>query len=233
MILCCMSVCEVKASCMTGWEERSQQDTLKNRRSVLTDRMEMEVPEEDTMAAARTKPKMTIDTTGHIIEKPEKKRTSIFAWRDSVIIAKRSAYYSLVLPGTGQINNKDYWKLPLVYGALGAGAYFIVYNTNNYNDARREYAYRLDNPGGVLDQDKYGGFNTTQVGQDRDYYKRFLDISVIATVAIYGLQVMEANVSAHLKGFDVTDDISMQIKPSVMPTPYGVTPGIAFAFNLK
>lgn len=211
----------------------SLQDTLKSKRSLLADRIAMDEQKEDTIASTQAGPATSIDTTNHILVKPIKNRTSIFAWRDSVVIAKRSAYYSLVLPGTGQINNRDYWKLPLVYGAIGAGAYFIVYNTNNYNDARREYAYRLDNPGGVLNQEKYGGFNTTQVGQDRDYYKRFLDISVIATVAIYGLQVMEANVSAHLKGFDVTDDISMQIKPSAMPTPYGVAPSVAFAFNLK
>ncbi len=209
------------------------EDTIKPRKSVFADRMKFSESDDSTKTATAQPELKMMDTSNHIIVKPIEKRKSIFAWRDSTIIAKRSAYYSLVLPGAGQINNKDYWKVPLVYVAMGAGVYFIVTNNNSYNDARREYAFRLDNPNGVLNEDKYGGFNTTQVGQDRDYYKRFLDISVIATVAIYGLQVMEANVSAHLKGFDVSDDISMQIRPSAMPTPYGIAPGVTFAFNIK
>lgn len=214
-------------------EHTIQQDTTKARKSVFSDKMNFATPDDTAKTAVAAAPLKAIDTSNHIIVKPVTKRKSIFAWRDSTIIAKRSAYYSLVLPGAGQINNKDYWKVPVVYLALGTSIYFIVTNNNGYNDARREYAYRLDNPSGVLNEDKYGGLNITQVGQDRDYYKRFLDMSVMATVAIYGLQVMEANVAAHLKGFDVSDNISMQVRPAAMPTPYGITPGLTFAFNFK
>ncbi|HRP90317.1 MAG TPA: DUF5683 domain-containing protein [Edaphocola sp.] len=175
------------------------------------------------------------DTANHIIIKDQKNRKGWFSWRDSVIIPKRSAYYSLMFPGLGQINNKDYWKLPIIYGALGVGIYFYIDNSISYNEARAEYAFRLDK-GGVSNDflyPRYEAFTTTQVQEDRDWYKRWLDITVMVSVVGYALQVVEANSAAHLKGFDISDDISFKIKPSAVPSPYGIIPGIGLAFNIK
>ncbi len=176
---------------------------------------------------------VVFDTSSHIIVVPQEQRKGIFAWRDSVVIPKRSAFYSLILPGLGQINNRDhlYIKLPIIYGLLGVGIYFYINNATNYNDARREYAYRLDK--GTFLFPKYENFSLADVQNDRDYYKRFLDMTVLLSVAGYGLQVIEANAAAHLKGFDVSDDISMQVRPTGMPTPYGIVPGVTFAFKFR
>jgi hypothetical protein len=174
-----------------------------------------------------------IDTTSYIQVVAQTERKGLFAWRDSVIIPKRSAFYALIFPGLGQINNKDYWKLPIVYGAMGVSVYFFVYNTSNYNDARREIAYRMDKGQHTYQQEKYRNWDIKMVQGDRDYYKRFLDMTALLTVAGYGLQVMEANAAAHLKGFDISDDISMQIRPSAMPTPMGLAPGLTLAFKTK
>ncbi len=184
----------------------------------------------DTLSVAKP---VEFDSSSHIIVVPQEQRKGIFAWRDSVVIPKRSAFYSLIFPGLGQINNRDqlYIKLPIIYGLLGVGIYFYIDNSTKYNDARREYAYRLDK--GTFLLPKYENFSITDVQNDRDYYKRFLDMTVLLSVAGYGLQVIEANAAAHLKGFDVSDDISMQVRPTGMPTPYGIVPGVTFAFKFR
>lgn len=171
--------------------------------------------------------------TNHIVINPVTLRKGLFSWRDSVIIPKRSAYYALMFPGLGQLNNRDYWKLPIVYGLLGAGVYFFVDNSTNYNKARQEYAYRQDKGANSFLYPKYQSYNLEAVAFDRDEYKRLLDMTVLLSIAGYGLQVMEANASAHLKGFDISDDISMKIRPTAVPSPYGILPGISVAFNFK
>lgn len=204
--------------------------------SAFASRAQAQTGTDSVHIAQPMKGSMLPDSTGvpkHIIETPLALRKGIFSWRDSVIIPKRSAFYSLILPGAGQVNNGDYWKVPIIYAGLAVSTYFIITNNNAYNDARREYAFRIDNPAAVLIPNKYDGWTMTQVGQDRDYYKRLLDISVLASVAIYGLQVVEANAAAHLKGFDISDDISLRFHPTVIPVPWGIQPGFMVAFNFK
>jgi len=184
----------------------------------------------DTVTIARP---IEFDSSSHIIVLPQEERKGIFSWRDSVVIPKRSAFYSLMFPGLGQINNRDnlYIKLPIIYGLLGVGIYFYIDNSTKYNDARREYAHRLDK--GTFLLPKYENFSLNDIQGERDYYKRFLDMTVLLSVAGYGLQVIEANAAAHLKGFDVSDDISLQVRPTGMPTPYGIVPGVTFAFKFR
>ncbi|MBL7706260.1 MAG: hypothetical protein JNM21_12015 [Taibaiella sp.] len=212
-------------SLRTGTSKPSFRDKISN--DLTADSLKVK---KDTVSAARP---VEFDSSSHIIVVPQERRKGIFAWRDSVVIPKRSAFYSLIFPGLGQINNRDhlYIKLPIIYGLLGVGVYFFIDNSTNYNDARREYAYRLDK--GTFLLPKYENFSLADVQSDRDYYKRFLDMTVLLSVAGYGLQVIEANAAAHLKGFDVSDDISLQVRPTGMPTPYGIVPGVTFAFKLK
>ncbi|RQO30895.1 hypothetical protein DBR32_09285 [Taibaiella sp. KBW10] len=157
-------------------------------------------------------------------------RKGVFAWKDSVIIPKRSAMYSMLFPGLGQLNNGQYWKLPIVYGLLGAGVYFFQDNLKGYNEFRRVYADRLNN----IYTDKYvGRFDDTRIKNERDYFKKYLDMTVLISVLGYGLQIMDANVSAHLKHFDISEDISFRVKPTFQPTPWGISPGVGIAFNFK
>lgn len=194
---------------------------------------QMNIDTTNNAKAGKVQSLKEIDTTSYIKIVDQKERKGLFSWRDSVIIPKRSAFYALIFPGLGQINNKDYWKLPIVYGAMGVSVYFFVHNTNNYNDARREIAYRMDKGQNTFQQEKYRNWDLSMVQGDRDYYKRFLDMTALLTIAGYGLQVMEANAAAHLKGFDISDDISLQVRPSAMPTLLGLAPGVTFAFKTK
>lgn len=166
------------------------------------------------------------DTQEHIIVKPVEVRRG-FGWKDTVIVPKRSAFYSILFPGLGQINNRQYWKLPIVYGLLGAGVYFFQDNLKNYNRFRRIYINRKN----LIFNDDYPYYDLQQIQNERDYYKKFLDITVLLTAVGYGLQIMDANVFAHLKGFDISDDISLQMKPSFQTTPLGISPGMGIALK--
>lgn len=211
-------------------QSRTQKPSFRDKISndLATDSLKSGQKETGTVARP-----VAFDSSSHIIVLPPEQRKGIFSWRDSVVIPKRSAFYSLMFPGLGQINNRDhlYIKLPIIYGLLGVGIYFYIDNSTKYNDARREYAYRLDK--GTFLLPKYENFSLADIQGERDYYKRFLDMTVLLSVAGYGLQVIEANAAAHLKGFDVSDDISLQVRPTGMPTPYGFVPGVTFAFKFR
>jgi len=183
---------------------------------------------QDTISGLKVIPQTTDSSA--IVVLPETKRHGIFSWKDSVIIPKRSALYSMLFPGLGQLNNKQYWKLPVVYGLLGVGVYFFQDNLKNYNQFRLIYADRLNN----VYTDKYVGlYDDVRIKNERDYYKKYLDMTVLIGAVGYGLQIMDANVFAHLKNFDISDDIAFRIKPSFQPTPWGLSPGLGVAFLIK
>ncbi|WP_222166484.1 DUF5683 domain-containing protein [Edaphocola aurantiacus] len=182
----------------------------------------------DTVSGLKVMPQTTDSSA--IVVLPETKRHGVFSWKDSVIIPKRSALYSMLFPGLGQLNNKQYWKLPVVYGLLGVGVYFFQDNLKNYNQFRLIYANRLNN----VYTDKYVGlYDDVRIKNERDYYKKYLDMTVLIGAVGYGLQIMDANVFAHLKNFDISNDIAFRIKPSFQPTPWGLSPGVGVAFLLK
>lgn len=126
--------------------------------------------------------------------------------------AKKATLMSVVLPGLGQAYNKKYWKIPIVYAGLGTSVYFIFWNQDYYNEFKTAFDTRQ--AGGT---DKYDGVYTDQnLITLQNYYRNNRDLSIIITVAIYGLQILDANIDAHLFDFDVSDDISMRIEPSVL-----------------
>lgn len=126
---------------------------------------------------------------------------------------KKAALLSLILPGAGQVYNKGAWyaKVPIIYGALGGMVYAIRFNQSNYRDFREAYQLRL--------QDKPHKFTGTRLDNTRvlrvlrDSYDKNTQLSYIGFVAVYALQSAEAFVHAHLKTFDVNDDLSLRIKP--------------------
>ncbi len=117
---------------------------------------------------------------------------------------------SAMLPGLGQIYNKKYWKVPVIYAGLGASGYFIVRNTRQYNEFRDALIARND-PDAT---DAYQGIYTEQqLNTIKSTYRRWRDLSYISFIAVYVLQVVDANVDAHLYDFDVSDDLSLRLAP--------------------
>ena len=136
------------------------------------------------------------------------------AFRPAKIAATRSA----ILPGLGQIYNKKYWKLPIVYGALTTSGFVFIYNHKNYKELKQAYIgkyyarvykdsteYRKIKPELLPLSEESLRFN-------RDQFRRNMDYSVLFIAILWGLNVLDAAVDAHLKSFDVGPDLSLQIK---------------------
>ncbi len=155
----------------------------------------------------------------------------------------RAGIYSAVLPGLGQIYNRKYWKLPIVYGAGATAGYLIYYNATIYSKLNKAYQYRKDNdPQTSLETftlQRINGkqeINLSMFGDDeiltlKNTYRRDLDLSVIFAAAVYGLNILDAIVDAHLYSFNVNDDLSLQINPAVLLMANNFQPG--FSLNLK
>ncbi|RYY62852.1 MAG: hypothetical protein EOO05_01260 [Chitinophagaceae bacterium] len=134
---------------------------------------------------------------------------------------RTAAIRSAILPGLGQIYNKKYWKLPIVYGALGASGGIFVYNLKWYR--RTRFAVRIladtsitDYAAAGVHKDllflaNRGDVNTLKYA--RNQYRQSIDYSAIFFVILWGLNVVDATVDAHLKGFDVSPDLSLKFKP--------------------
>jgi len=127
----------------------------------------------------------------------------------------KAGWYAALMPGLGQIYNKKYWKLPIVYAALGAGIAAITINTKNYYTYSD--AYRLRTDGDPLSIDPFdSGLNYISDGNLLIYaktFKDYRDISYLITGAVYALSIIDALVDAHLYHFDISDDLSLQAMP--------------------
>ena len=132
----------------------------------------------------------------------------------------KAAFYSAVLPGLGQAYNKKYWKIPIIYAGIGAGIYFYSTNNKDYNRFRDAYKRRL---AGFTDDEFWGDGDTPIISSDRlvDAQKssqKDKDLSVVVAVAFYLLNIIDANVDAHLRQFNVSDDLSL--KPNFEINPF-------------
>lgn len=132
----------------------------------------------------------------------------------SFMTPKKTAFFSAIVPGLGQIQNKHYWKVPVIYVGVGVTAYFLYDNITNYNLYRKLYAGFRNNNKDLINSTPY---NESQVTQLKDYYRRNLDLTVLLSALGYALQIVDAVVYAHLKDFDISEDISFNARPVVMP----------------
>lgn len=119
---------------------------------------------------------------------------------------------SLAVPGLGQIYNKSWWKTPLIYGGLGTSIWFIKSNNQNYKDFKRAYSDSFDSSTDNELVEMYPNQETLRRIRDI-YYKRY-QLSIIATAAVYLMNGIEAYVDAHLKNFDVSEDLSLMFGKS-------------------
>lgn len=131
------------------------------------------------------------------------------------IATRRSA----MIPGWGQIYNKKYWKLPLVYGGLGITASVFQYNIKNYNLLRQAFLYRTDtiSSNDALIDPRFKNLSTNAIHSYRTAFRQNVDYTVLFFIAFWGLNVVDATVDAHLKAFDVNDNLSLQFKQGYSP----------------
>lgn len=131
----------------------------------------------------------------------------------------RATIYSALLPGLGQIYNREFWKLPIYYGGLAVAGYCWYYNNLQYHRFQHEYNL-ASQPGGNYT----GSLSVDNLQYYRDYYRRYRDYSIVATVLIYILQIIDADVFATMGEFDVNQSLSMDLQPVIIePLNYEFT----------
>ena len=144
---------------------------------------------------------------------------------------KTAAFLSLALPGTGQIYNRKWWKLPIVYAVLGGLTYIEIDNINEYRRLRDNYRYLVDDdPNTNPTESPYNLLDATSMKQYRDQWRRYVEQSSIALGLAYILTATEAFVDAHLTQFDVSDDLSFRLRPDVQAAPFS---GISYGVGLR
>lgn len=138
----------------------------------------------------------------------------------------KAAFYSAILPGLGQAYNKKYWKIPLVYGAIGTSMYFYLDNNKKYHSYRDAYKKRLL---GLPDEYEY--LDDSRLIAAQRFYQRNRDLSLLVTIAFYVLNIVEANVDAHLTQFNVSEKLSLA--PDIYQNEFTAKPNIGLTFNYK
>lgn len=147
----------------------------------------------------------------------------------------KAAFYSAVLPGLGQAYNKKYWKIPIIYAGMATGVYFYIQNDKDYDRFRNAYKRRL---AGFTDDEFYGDGENPIISNDRliDAQKsaqRNKDLSIVVSLVFYLVNIIDANVDAHLKQFNVTEDLSLEpsieLNPIHIETNYGMS--LKYTFN--
>lgn len=178
----------------------------------------------------------------------QKKSRDTLIVKDSILFKKsnpdplapsKAAFYSAVLPGLGQAYNKRYWKIPLVYAAIGTGVFFYVDNTNEYNRYRDAFKRRL---AGFTDDEFYdlNGDNPEGSAPDvsdqalrdaQEVFQRNRELSLLITVGLYLLNILDANVDAHLQQFNVSEDLTF--KPVIYQNDVNFNHSVGFRLSYR
>ena len=165
---------------------------------------------------------------GDTISRPSDSLLAQLAWRPDPI---RATWLAVIVPGLGQIYNRSYWKLPIVYGAFMGCIYAITWNNARYEDYKLAYrdiltanelstdpkcsyiamlpkGYTIETMGG---REQY----TATLNSRQNLYRRYRDISIAATAIVYVLSIIDAYVDAQLFDFDISPDLSLNVNPEI------------------
>lgn len=147
--------------------------------------------------------------------------------------ANRASLMSALLPGLGQVYNRKYWKVPVIYAALGGIGYFARQFNQEYQDYHNELLYRYANTPNI---NAFSEYTTDNLVVLKNQSKKYRDLCFIGMGIFYVLNIIDANVDAHLKHFDVSDNLTLHVAPK---TYYCVNPqggfgaGISLALSFK
>lgn len=150
----------------------------------------------------------------------------------------KAAFYSAILPGLGQLYNKRYWKAPIVWGAMGLGIATYSARNTEYNSFRDAFKRRR---AGFTD-DQFYDVNGDGVGPDfsdaalqdaQESTQRNRDLALVITIGLYALNVIDANVDAHLKQYNVDDRLGIDIKPYFDFDPINTNPNYGLALTIE
>lgn len=154
----------------------------------------------------------------------------------------KAAFYSAVLPGLGQAYNKRYWKVPIVWGVIGAGTYIYLYNDDLYDRFRTAFKRRR---AGFTDDEFYDltpsdgiapaspDFSDDALQDAQERYQRDRDLALLVTIALYALNIIDANVDAHLRQYNVDENLSVDFQPYLEVTPITNDPHYGMGVTIR
>ncbi|MCU4154836.1 hypothetical protein J1N10_02540 [Carboxylicivirga sp. A043] len=159
----------------------------------------------------------------------------------------KASFYAAILPGLGQAYNKKYWKIPILYAGIAGVAYAIDFNSTYYKKYKSAYrdfiirdpgnkSYMEFIPPSLTEEQIYGEYEQwfeEALSSKKQYYRRYRDLSYIGMIGIYVIQIVDAAVDAHFYNFDISDDLSMGVQPSMMPPIPGDFAGVGLQLKLK
>ena len=222
----CILFCSAELSA-----QKKDTSALKNKRSSI---------KKDTSALKNKRSTIKKDTT--LVKSDTIVKSDTAVKSDTVVklkfrpqVATRRA---AILPGWGQATNKEYWKIPIVYGVLAIPGALYFYNDSWYSKTKYAYEAKFKAQAPTLDSSGLAGIDPqlknlglASLQSYRNTFRRDRDYSILYFILAWGLQVADATVFAHLKQFDVSDDLSLQVKPQFNPNTR--TPGLGLVLNFR
>ncbi len=162
-------------------------------------------------------------------------------WRPN---AKRAMWLAIVIPGAGQIYNRKFWKLPIVYGGFLGCAYAIRWNNMMYRDYSQAYMDIMDNDPSTESYNQFLHLGATITDSNmsryqslfqkrKDYYRKYRDLSIFCLIGVYALSIIDAYVDASLSEFDISRDLSLKVEPAVINNNSSVNPLKSSALGLQ
>tara|TARA_B100000378_G_scaffold176762_1_gene142674 strand:+ start:287 stop:880 length:594 start_codon:yes stop_codon:yes gene_type:complete len=146
----------------------------------------------------------------------------------NALAPSKAAFYSAILPGLGQAYNGSYWKIPIAYAGIGTGVYFYLQNDKEYDKYRNAYKARLAGK----DDEYKDRISTAGLRRAQELYQKNKEISILVTLGVYVLNIIDANVEAHLRQFNVDENLSFRPKLDYDQlsgkTNYGLTLNLNF-----
>ncbi|MDE7455840.1 MAG: hypothetical protein K2M96_03940 [Prevotella sp.] len=174
------------------------------------------------------------DTASVVImkEKQMKPKRDWATWKPN---PQRALWLAMALPGAGQIYNRKYWKLPIIYGGFMGCIYALTWNDMMYKDYSQAYLDIMDDDPATASYNKFLhlGIQITPANEERykqlfksrkDKYRRWRDMSFFVMIGVYALSVIDAYVDAELSEFDISKDLSLKVSPAVIPNHSGGNP---------
>lgn len=164
--------------------------------------------------------------------KKKKESVGVFEEKLDPLDPARAAFYSAVLPGLGQAYNKKYWKIPIVYGAIGTGVYFYIDNKDQYERYQTAYKLRLSGRDDEFNgQDGNPNISTDGLVRAQKILKKNRDLALFAAIGLYALNIIEANVDAHLDDRAFSKNLSFRPMLYVNPVDNKTVSGLSLTFD--
>ena len=141
----------------------------------------------------------------------------------------KATVYSILCPGLGQVYNSEYWKIPIYWGAIAGGVYFYSNNKRNYE----RYKWIYDQATSTDPEVEKPPISADNALYYRDIFRRYRDYSILSIALFYVVQIVDANVFAYMQDFEINDDISMRLEPTVITPDYAQVPSLGLGFTLN